>query len=149
MRGQRGVGSVTRPTIGVGEPPCDPGGFFSARTMIYLRRSHSPLLPKHPRPPPPPPPIPEVLGVSLFFFLSLGGQLRGSVCLPLPFDWPGMLERAMSTLIVSNRGWHAVSWEDCLFGKEAGQSQQIEPGEPRAALRERPEDAIGGIQPGV
>lgn len=24
-------------------------------------------------------------------------QLRSSVCLPLPFDWPGMLERGMST----------------------------------------------------
>lgn len=72
----------------------------------------------------------------VFCFLpSLGGQLRRCVCLALPFDWPGMLERAMSTLIVSNRGWHAVSWEDCLFGKEAGQSQQIEPGEPRAARR--------------
>lgn len=36
--------------------------------------------------------------------------------------------RGAWVLIVSNRTWHAVSWEDCLFLGEAGQSQQREPG---------------------
>lgn len=29
-------------------------------------------------------------------FTLFGGQLHRSVCLPLPFDWPGMLERGTS-----------------------------------------------------
>lgn len=56
-----------------------------------------------------------------------GGQLHGSVCLPLPFDWPGMLERGMSTdCFKQNLASYQLG--GLFIGGEAGQSQQREPG---------------------
>lgn len=66
-------------------------------------------------------------------FILFGGQLHGSFCLRLPFDWPGMLERGMSTdCFKQNLACYQLG--GLFIGGvvvvvvEAGQSQQREPG---------------------
>lgn len=60
-------------------------------------------------------------------FILWGGQLHSSVCLPLLFDWPGMLERGMSTdCFKQNLACYQLG--GLFIGEEAGQSQQREPG---------------------
>lgn len=60
-------------------------------------------------------------------FILFGGQLHGSVCLPLPFDWPGMLERGMSTDCFE-QSLASYQLGGLFIAGEAGQSQQREPG---------------------
>lgn len=55
--------------------------FFRKSTMVHLGCTQIPGPPRWPRK----------------CFILFWGQLHSSVCLPLPFDWPGMLERGMST----------------------------------------------------
>lgn len=60
-------------------------------------------------------------------FILFRGQLHSSVCLPLPFDWPGMLERGMSTdCFKQNLACYQLG--GLFIGGKAGQSQQREPG---------------------
>lgn len=60
-------------------------------------------------------------------FILSGGQLHSSVCLPLPFDWPGMLERGTSTdCFKQNLACYQMG--GLFIGGEAVQSQYREPG---------------------
>lgn len=66
-------------------------------------------------------------------FVLFEGQLHSSVCLCLPPDWLGMLEKKARVLIVSHRTWHVISPKDCLLGKRQNKINKENP-EPTAAL---------------